>query len=62
MPNLKLLVNIINYSLFKIYLAICDFYGKEYPNSLTRNEFFFFIDSFFRGLYKILIKTDGKTS
>ena len=40
-------------------LAICDFYGKEYPNSITRDEFFFYLDSFFRGLYKVLIKKDG---
>jgi len=41
---------------FLIYLAICDFYGKEVPNSLTRDEFFFYLDSLFRGLYKTLIK------
>ena len=41
---------------------IVDFYGKEYPNSMTRDEFFFFLDSFFRGLYKTLVKADGTTA
>ena len=29
---------------------------------MTRDEFFFFLDSFFRGLYKTLIKKDGSTA
>ena len=25
------------------FLEIVDFYGKEYPNSMTKDEFFFFL-------------------
>ena len=42
--------------------GICDVFGKEYPNSITQDEYFFFLDSLFRGIYKSLVKKDGTTT
>jgi hypothetical protein len=37
------------------FLDIIDIFGGEKPNAITPNEMHYFLDSLFRGLYKILI-------
>ena len=41
---------------YEIYLkTIVDIFGFEFLGRLTRNEFFFFLDSFYRAIPKILV-------
>jgi len=37
-------------------IDIVEIFGMEKPNNISCDEAFFFFDSFFKGLFKILIK------
>ena len=53
-------INFLNITLIQQLLDIIEIYGCERPNSISKNEIYFFTDALFRGLFKILIKQNSK--
>jgi hypothetical protein len=44
---------------YETYLkTIVDVFGFETPGKITRHEFFFFLDSFYRALPKVLVSRE----
>jgi len=51
---------IVNGEYDNVFHTVVEIFGTEKPNSITPNEMYYFLDSVFRAMFKILVKKGAK--
>mmetsp|Transcript_21496 Transcript_21496/g.24968 ORF Transcript_21496/g.24968 Transcript_21496/m.24968 type:complete len:253 (-) Transcript_21496:72-830(-) len=53
---------IVNGEFENVFSTVVEIFGTEKPNSITQDEMYYFFDSVFRAMFKLLLKKNSKST